>query len=167
MIHLEQLITVNGVGGTWFPLARTSNDIRDDPCGDMNSEMMEERFISSRHVASANNVGDPKHKTPQNKGQALDLGRNKKPGSDGLLVKGVGSKGQSLSEEVLDNEHMALIGKGDALAFYNYDHTSARLDWRSLHCGLPTTEEDGEKWIANHWFRLNDLAQVQIAKKIQ
>jgi hypothetical protein len=32
-----------------------------------------------------------------------------------------------------------------------------KLDWRALHCGLPMTEQEGEKWIANHWFRLNDL----------
>ena len=140
---LTVIYYLNGVGGTWFPLARTSNDVGDDPCLDMDTSEMEEGFAQSRT-------------SPQNKAQALNLGEGLKPGDDGLLVKG-----KSKIKEEVQNEHVALIEQGDALAFYNYcDDGSARLDWRSLHCGLPTSEEDGEKWIANHWFRVNDLVDI-------
>jgi len=62
------------------------------------------------------------------------------------------------AERGVGNPHVARIRRGDAVAFYNYkDDGSGRLDWRALHTGLPTTEEDGVKWIANHWFRLNSL----------
>ena len=121
---------INGVGGTWFPLARTRNDPND------------------------NNSVDP-----QNKAQAMDLGKNLKPGENGLLVKGNGSgNGNGSIENEEDNQHIARVNRGDAIVFYNYcDDGSARLNWRALHCGLPTTEEDGTKWIANHWFSVNDL----------
>jgi len=129
---------VNGIGGTWFPLARTS----DDPCHDMNSSQIQEEFNRCREV-----------KSPQNKAQALDLGNGLEPGSSGLLVKGASEKTKPIIDE--DNEHVAWIDQGDALVFYNYcDDGSAKLDWRSIHSGLPTSEV---KWIANHWFRINDL----------
>jgi hypothetical protein len=136
---------INGVGGTWFPLARTSNDPNDGDSVDgdnFDGAKMEENFLRSR-------------REPQNKAQAMDLGKNLKPGESGLLVKGNGN-GSKENEE--DNQHIARVNRGDAIVFYNYcDDGSARLNWRALHCGLPTTEEDGTKWIANHWFRVNDL----------
>jgi hypothetical protein len=134
---------INGVGGTWFPLARTSNDPNDDDS-----------------VDGANGIdfdGANRRREPQNKAQAMDLAKNLKPGESGLLVKGNGN-GIGSKENEEDNQHIARVNRGDAIVFYNYcDDGSARLNWRALHCGLPTTEEDGTKWIANHWFRVNDL----------
>ena len=51
------------------------------------------------------------------------------------------------------------VNEDDAIAFHNYrDYGSAQ--WRSIHCELPTTEEEGAKWIANHWYRMNALAEI-------
>ena len=34
------------------------------------------------------------------------------------------------------------VNQGDAIAFYGYkDDGTGELDWTSIHCGLPTTEE--------------------------
>lgn len=149
---------VNGVGGTWFPLAKIEESSDDSTIDD---SAMEEKFLTSRNSS-----------TPQNKSQALDLGKGLKPGHSGVLVKGRATTDRVLGEEdgvnnkddgedFSDHNHISWIDQGDALVFYNYlDDGSARLDWRSLHSGLPTTEEDGEKWIANHWFRVNDLAEM-------
>jgi len=103
---------------------------------------------------------------PFNKAQALQLVEGLEPGRDGLLVKGTCREGSNEAanddaEERDDNEHIAWVDRGDAIAFYNYkDDGSARLDWRAIHCGLPTTDEDGCKWIANHWYRANVLAEL-------
>ncbi|GFH47273.1 hypothetical protein CTEN210_03748 [Chaetoceros tenuissimus] len=135
---------LNGVGGTWFPLARTSNDVNEDPCTNMNTSQMDASFYKTRSQ-------------PQNKQSALDLGKDFQPRSHGLLVEG----GRSSEEDSPINQHVASIKQGDALVFYNYcDDGSGRLNWRALHAGLPTAEEDGEKWIANHWFRVNDLTEI-------
>uniref|UniRef100_A0A7S3V909 Fe2OG dioxygenase domain-containing protein n=1 Tax=Chaetoceros debilis TaxID=122233 RepID=A0A7S3V909_9STRA len=163
---------LNGVGGTWFPLAKIDES---DNGSSIDESGMEEKFFNSRNSS-----------TPLNKSQALDLGKGLKPGHSGVLVKGKttsatatatsktlegedgnGSKKKGDSEQNVgnnnnnNNNHIAWIDQGDALVFYNYlDDGSARLDWRALHSGLPTTEEDGEKWIANHWFRVNGLAEI-------
>ena len=161
---------MNGVGGTWFPLAKIDES---DNGSSIDESGMEEKFFKSRNTS-----------TPLNKSQALDLGKGLKPGHSGVLVKGKtttatatttmktlegedgnGSNKKGDSEQNVgnnnNNNHIAWIDQGDALVFYNYlDDGSARLDWRALHSGLPTTEEDGEKWIANHWFRVNGLAEI-------
>lgn len=157
---------LNGVGGTWFPLAQIDES---DNAGSIIDEAgMEEKFLKARN-----------NSTPQNKSQALDLGKGLKPGHSGVLVKGKTTMTTKTSEEEDErskkgdseqnvgnndddnNKHIAWIDQGDALVFYNYlDDGSARLDWRALHSGLPTIEEDGDKWIANHWFRVNGLAEI-------
>ncbi len=148
---------MNGVGGTWIPLARTCNDENKDPCEDMDHDAMEYGFQRTRKMEGPG--------SPQNKAQALDLGKDLKPGLDGILVKGknitFNDGDERFDRNRYSHRHVAWIEQGDALAFYNYcDDGSARLNWRSLHSGLPTTAEDGEKWIANHWFRVNDLADM-------
>ena len=122
---LTVIYYINGVGGTWFPLARTEED------------------TSGVQLPVVNN-----------KRQALDMIKNYGPGKNGLLVqKSSGTK--ELSDD--NNEHIAYIKQGDAIAFYNYkDDGSARLDWNALHCGLPIKDE-GTKWIANHWYELRSL----------
>ena len=143
---------MNGVGGTYFPLARTSNDERDDPMLDpssdiqMNEQEMEYNFFKTR-------------REPENKSYKMDFG-NVQPGNHGLLLYGAKSfvKEGKDNVSIPNNEHIAKIHQGDAVVFYNYrEDGSTRLDWRSLHCGFPVSEEDGTKWIANHWFRVDDL----------
>lgn len=117
---LTVIYYINGVGGTWFPLA----DIND---------------------------GD---NIPKNKEGVMDLVENLEPGKHGIFVKG--GSNNSVQEEK-SNKHTVLVNKGDAVAFYNYkDDGSAQLDWTALHCGSPTDET---KWIANHWYRLNELSK--------
>ena len=109
---------INGVGGTWFPLAdRNDGEI------------------------------------PKNKAGVLELVENLEPGKHGIFLKGDSSNS---AQEGNNNKHTVFVNKGDAVAFYNYrDEGSAQLDWAALHCGSPTDET---KWIANHWYRLNELA---------
>eukprot|EP00573_Skeletonema_grethae_P003201 CAMPEP_0201686952 /NCGR_PEP_ID=MMETSP0578-20130828/1204_1 /ASSEMBLY_ACC=CAM_ASM_000663 /TAXON_ID=267565 /ORGANISM="Skeletonema grethea, Strain CCMP 1804" /LENGTH=311 /DNA_ID=CAMNT_0048171061 /DNA_START=131 /DNA_END=1066 /DNA_ORIENTATION=+ len=116
---LTVIYYINGVGGTWFPLAdRNDGEIR------------------------------------KNKAGVMELVENLEPGNHGIFVKG--DSGNSVQEEK-SNEHTVLVNKGDAVAFYNYrDDGSAQLDWSALHCGSPTDET---KWIANHWYRLNELSK--------
>ena len=152
-------IIVNGVGGTWFPLASTSNN---DPCKTINETKIQQQFINSRKAAAAVaspvvnlNSNDP----PRNKANILEIGKGFKPGEQGVLVKGHTNK---TAENKNDdkNPNIAWIKKGDAIAFYNYKTDgTGDLDWRALHTGLPTTNDDGTKWIANHWFRLGSLRE--------
>lgn len=144
---LTVIYYVNGVGGTWFPLARTSDDESDDPCKDMEDKGAEEAFLEQRRFAS---------QTPLNKREALRLGEGFLPGKNGLLVQGrAGSDFEDKRADKSSNEHVVSIERGDALAFYNYiDDGSEHLNWRSLHTGLPATST---KYIANHWFRINSL----------
>lgn len=134
---LTVIYYLNGVAGTWFPLARTK-ELKERHSDQFNE--MEHQFEKIR-------------KDPQNKQQALDLGKNFVPGKNGLLVKSRSHPGEQ------SDEHTVIIEAGDAVAFYNYrNDESVRLDWRSLHTGLPTSAE--EKWIANHWFRVNSLSSL-------
>ncbi|KAL7495817.1 hypothetical protein ACHAWT_006315 [Skeletonema menzelii] len=115
---LTVIYYINGVGGTWFPLA-DRND------GDL----------------------------PKNKAGVIKLVENFEPGKHGIFVKGDSSNSE---QEESNSKYTVLVNKGDAVAFYNYkDEGSAQLDWAALHCGSPTDET---KWIANHWYRLNELS---------
>ncbi len=167
-------IKVNGVGGTWFPLANIGEDQSYDPCQNngIDEEKFEYDFLKSRKesreqissckitaaaiTAAATTTGIA---TPMNKAQALEFGKGFEPGKEGLLLKGYsGSNGEKNEND--SNPHITYIRKGDAIAFYNYKNdASGQLDWRALHTGLPTTEKDGVKWIANHWFRVGDLCE--------
>ena len=102
--------------GRGFPLAQTSDEVSSS---------------SSRDYES------------RNKKQSLDIVKDLEPGKDGLLIKG--GNNSEIREDAHDN--VAHIKMGDALAFYNYkDNGSAsEFDWNAIHCGLPTTEEDGDK----------------------
>lgn len=94
----------------------------------------------------------------QNKRDALKLGEGFIPGKQGLLFKGGKSGIEESGTEGEYNPNVIYIKKGDAVAFYNYKNNGlGEFDWRALHTGLPTSEEDGLKWIANHWFRLGHL----------
>ncbi len=137
---------VNGVAGTWFPLMRTSNDHNNDTCSSLDEKEMFDKFRSAR-------------KEPRNKEQALKLGDGLEPGKHGLLIKGMPKKNCNGEDLETNNDHTVLVKRGDAVAFYNYvDDGTAELNWRAIHTGLPTTKNDGIKWIANHWFRSDSLA---------
>lgn len=128
---MGRVITViyylNGVAGTWFPLADRLLGGGDSPI-------------------------------PTNRDEALELIEDCVPGRDGLLV--VGKSSPLLAEA--DPGKVIVVEAGDAVAFYNYyshSNDGEAADWRSLHTGLPTTAEEGEKWIANHWMHAPALFQ--------
>lgn len=148
---------VNGVGGTWFPLASTASY---DPCRNINEAKFEQNFLDARKNCDTISINSHEIK---NKAEALKLGKGFIPGKQGLLFKGdtkatSQGDGKHVPKEEADDPNVLWIKKGDAIAFYNYKNDgSGQFDWRSLHTGLPTSQEDGLKWIANHWFRLGHL----------
>jgi hypothetical protein len=136
---------LNGVAGTWFPYA----------------------LISSSATKEDEEETPPEMKLT-GEGMAVD----KVPGKDGVLVVGkMDHKYMSNNDD--DSPHVVQIEPGDAIVFYNYqwmskkdmrekmdfdrdDRTTMNLqeemlmmNWRSLHSGLPATQE---KWIATNWF---------------
>ena len=120
----------------------------------MNKDQMENDFITQRNEDFNNSYNMYKN-NPANKAQALQLGKGFVPGEQGLLVGGANLNTEKLTMYPQNN---VKIDKGDAIAFYNYQNDgSGRLNWRALHTGLPTTEKEGQKWIANHWFRFGTL----------
>mmetsp|Transcript_5079 Transcript_5079/g.9647 ORF Transcript_5079/g.9647 Transcript_5079/m.9647 type:complete len:539 (-) Transcript_5079:102-1718(-) len=188
---LTVIYYLNGVGGTWFPLARTTNhDLKQQHHDNVEDEdeyerTMERQFYNvrrqSRTMKNRSSGGgdddDSRTPVPQNKEQALDFKKGYQPGTNGLLVQGMSTSSSfAKNNDGNDNDNddsnnIAWVQQGDALAFYNYYVSasdgsggstnsvsiSRKLDWRALHCGLPMTDKEGEKWIANHWFRVNDL----------
>lgn len=119
------LYYLNGVGNTWFP------------------------FANENEILSTNDIG--------NRNDALQLVEKygMKPGTHGVLVAGKNSQilKSQLANGGIDKEHVIEVNQGDAIAFYNYKTVNGEVfrDWNSIHAGLPTTEEEGEKFIANHW----------------
>ena len=71
---------------------------------------------------------------PRSRVEALERAEGLEPGVDGVLVR--------------DPE------PGDALAFFNLDDSVRAPDWSAIHAALPC---DGEKWVANHWFRVGGV----------
>ena len=145
---------LNGVGNTWFPFAINASE------KDRQS-----------HVEKVLSTIEP----PSNREEALkvvsDLGLE--PGKHGVLAAGKKSK---VWEEISgSNKNVIRVETGDAIAFFNYKHDSGdsavgvERDWRSLHAGLATTSEEGEKWIANHWIHhlpfSEDWATLESAKR--
>lgn len=189
---LTVIYYLNGVGGTWFPLARTINhDLKQQLHDNVEDEdeyerTMERQFYNVRRQSTTiknrscggGDDDDSRTPVPQNKEQALHLKKGYQPGTNGLLVQGMSTStsfaknNDGNNHDNDDSNHIAWVQQGDALAFYNYHSStsddgsggstnsgsiSRKLDWRALHCGLPMTDKEGEKWIANHWFRVNDL----------
>jgi len=127
---LTVLYYLNGVAGTWFPLADSEDEVTD--------------------------------KTPRNRIEAIEkiLGDSLEPGKDGVYVAGATSP---LAREVEfdGNPHVVQVKPGDAVAFYSYmtENGEQKEDWRSIHAGMPTNPEEGEKWIANHWMRADPVSE--------
>lgn len=124
---------LNGIAGTWFPLARFDrNTIQDSERQNL--------------------------KRPRNKSHALKVVNNLHPGSDGLLLSHTVNSDSQMQAE---SPYLVEVNPGDAVVFYNYlDDGSGQIDWNALHCGLPTQKGDGAKWIANHWYRSNILESI-------
>uniref|UniRef100_A0A6U6CFA5 Fe2OG dioxygenase domain-containing protein n=1 Tax=Odontella aurita TaxID=265563 RepID=A0A6U6CFA5_9STRA len=141
---------LNGVGGTWFPLARTGElGSVDDPCRNMNLNHVREKFESVRRGGAASK---------------MNLGKEFIPGIDGVLVKGCSRRSIPSAPNITmqtnekgNSGSVVQIDIGDAVAFYNsLDDGTFGENWRALHAGLPATESEGDKWIANHWFRVSN-----------
>ena len=118
---LTVIYYLNGVAGTWFPLA--------------------DKMLTP---------------IPQNRDEALRYAQDCIPGRDGILIAG---RHSPLRKDAR-NENTFVVNAGDCVAFYNYHIVDAEGDaanWQSLHAGLPTTEREGDKWIANHWMHAPSL----------
>jgi hypothetical protein len=130
---------LNGIAGTWFPLADADGD-------DKNKKDDDEATLSSTTTSSP----------PLNKGQALDLCEPLEPGQNGVLVVGASSP----PSHHTDSAHRVAVHPGDALAFFNYC-PDGRINWKAIHAGLPVEEGDDAKWIANHWFQFGLFAKQE------
>ena len=127
---LTVIYYLNGVAGTWFPLADQDNQ-------------------KAKIV-----------RLPQNRDEALELAKDRVPGRDGMLIAGR----QSPLLKGARDQNIAVVDAGDCVAFYNYHlqddaQQGEAANWLSLHAGLPTTAQEGEKWIANHWMHAPGLFQ--------
>mmetsp|Transcript_7807 Transcript_7807/g.11337 ORF Transcript_7807/g.11337 Transcript_7807/m.11337 type:complete len:424 (+) Transcript_7807:74-1345(+) len=165
---LTVLTYLNGVGGTYFPLAQTrqSKDDEDVEMSPPKIQIDDDGFLSSNGYLA---------------------------GKDGLLI--VGEEGEewyvdaSVSPTTIDcgngeNSAIVRVHAGDSIVFYNYnlleddnDETidlkledennkiidlkkkvGHNVEWRSFHAGLPVPPNEEEKWIATNWFRSDALA---------
>lgn len=135
----ERIVTVlyylNGIAGTWFPLASGA------------STNEQEQQPSPQEI-------------PQNKEEALEQAKGLTPGQDGILVASSSSSSNNQSNNVQQAPSSTIpIQPGDALVFYSYKNdieetspsqqSSIQQDWLAIHAGLPALQE---KWIATHWF---------------
>jgi hypothetical protein len=157
---LTVLTYLNGVGGTYFPLAQTKE--RDNN--------HHEHELLNPPKLSVNNDG-----SLSSQGYVV--------GEDGLLIVGKegesayldDSRGNDEAGIVEGSSAFARIHAGDAVVFYNYnrlmeDASMTNVDgrddpeqtgdggsgkeWRAVHAALPAPQE---KWIATNWFRSDVL----------
>ena len=125
---LTVIYYLNGVGGTYFPLA------------------------------DCEGKRDGSRPPPRNRRRALQLAEGGKPGVHGLLVGSSEGeqhanpsspavceieRGDAVAFYNFHHTHGAISDGGSSLV--------GELDWRAIHAGLPS---NGEKWIANHFFRV-------------
>eukprot|EP00978_Attheya_sp_CCMP212_P001984 scaffold4099_cov53-Attheya_sp.AAC.1 len=140
---LTVLTYLNGVGGTWFPMAQTSE---------------EQKSILTD--------------VPSKKADMEKICADKVAGRDGLLIVGKecndppSNSDMSLDGNDDSSRSIVRIQAGDAIAFYNHrcgqpsvedsdeECTNSNEEWRTLHCGLHV---DQQKWIATNWFRSKHL----------
>lgn len=132
---LTVLHYLNGVGGTFFPLAQTTSKRESD--AEPPIIQMDENRISLQ---------------------------NYEPGRDGLLLvgkEGIAAYSSVLQRDDDSNNCIVNIQAGDSIVFYNYNLSENILgdgqnnkEWRSIHAALPVTTE---KWISTNWFRSTDL----------
>lgn len=137
------LTYLNGVGGTYFPLAQTNtqNNNNPDDCS----------LIPKLKRCYQVTIDEQ---------ELLSVEREFKVGQDGLLVVGMeGEDAYSLSKDIStgpNKEHAIVrIQPGDALVFYNskflWNKRTAIENYRAMHAGLRVPQE---KWIATNWLRM-------------
>jgi len=143
---LTAITYLNGVAGTWFPYAV---------------------------VSSSTTQEEDEEIPPQMKLTGEGMAVDKLPGKDGVLV--IGKMDHKYMNKAEYDNHVVQIQPGDAIVFYNYQWVDMQevngnmgvnrgktttdggeralaMNWRSLHCGLPASQE---KWIATKWFVFN------------
>jgi hypothetical protein len=151
---LTVLTYLNGVGGTYFPLAQTIQ---------MRDNNNHHDFLSPPKL-SMNDDG-----SLSSKGYVV--------GKDGLLIVGKEGKTAYLDDDedsiLEDSSAIVRIQAGDAVVFYNYNllmegtnvvsdghdpeqwgDAGHNKEWRAVHAALAVPQE---KWIATNWFRSDVL----------
>ena len=130
------LTYLNGIGGTYFPMAQTADGPTDGHAVDDRSLLP----ILKRCNQETTHADDP-----------LSVEKEFQVGRDGLLV--VGKEGESAytssgTEASIDNGSNSAVVKvqpGDALVFYNmkyrWNTRTAIENYRSMHAGLRAPEE--------------------------
>ena len=154
---LTVIYYLNGVGGTFLPLAKLNQE---DEC-----------LPQKHHHAS---IGIPA--PPRTKEEALEMAEGLKPGMHGVCV---GNSNEGVHGKRDDsNKHFVNIRPGDAFAFYSFQDSGGQggsrtmgadsienatypeqrppLEWHALHAGLPTDGSSPEKWIATNWFHAGE-----------
>ena len=148
------LYYLNGVAGTWFPLASgttTTCHTGDDGSGVPSSSSSS--FADRRYHSQQQPLANSPKTEEITRGHIKD--NDMAPGTDGVLVAG-----RHEYPESTNGHHVVRVTSGDALVFYNYDTSSSRLpqndddrfppiDWRGIHTALPAS---APKCIATHWF---------------
>ena len=124
---LTVLYYLNGVGATWFPLARAQ---------------------PAAAAAAGGGAGDnqPPLLARDDIGKVDELLRGRSPVNTVRVT--VGSDGQLLQTKS-QSDGLKVAGKaGDALAFFHFDG-SGDLDLHAMHSGLPAPRA---RWVASHFF---------------
>mmetsp|Transcript_4028 Transcript_4028/g.4653 ORF Transcript_4028/g.4653 Transcript_4028/m.4653 type:complete len:500 (+) Transcript_4028:83-1582(+) len=147
---VDRVLTIiyylNGVAGTWFPFANNNDNSSGYNNSNDNNKIFEAAIDPSTDITK--------------------LAEGLQPGIDGLVIVGQNSPLLSTNwQQQRTNKNHVVVDIGDCVAFFNYKTIPdvggirAERDWASLHAGLPTTKEEGEKWICNHWVKTPSLFQ--------
>lgn len=124
---LTVLYYLNGIGATWFPLARTQ---------------------PAAAVAASGGAGEdqPPLLGPKDTEKLDELLQRRSPVEKVRVT--VCSDGQLLRTSS-HSDGLKVAGEaGDALAFFHFDE-SGYLDLHAMHSGLPAP---GTRWVASHFF---------------
>ena len=176
---LTVLTYLNGVGGTYFPMAQTTTTTTTTTTTlNTNDKQTNDDTRTNNNIEDERALLPPKLKrcyqiTTDGEQQQLFLEKEFKVGQEGLLV--VGTEGEaaysSSSSSSISSRNNNLLGveqqkndnaivriqPGDAIVFYNYkfhwnDQTAIiENNYRSMHAGLRVPQE---KWIATNWLRM-------------
>ena len=161
---LTIIFYVNGVAGTWFPLADVNKKQNVDEIPLNKGRALE---LMKGYRPGTNGVllstGSSDHSSKASK----ENEESNQHVIDGML--------QNVNDHSIQEHSVVPIEAGDAVAFYNYIDVPAiensmdgnriqvehlcedmygRIDWRALHAGLPT--EADEKWIATLWYLIKE-----------
>ena len=135
------LTYLNGIGGTYFPMAQTTTN------NDANKNIDGASLISKLKRCNQITMDEQKLLSVESEFQV---------GADGLLV--VGTEGEAAYSISKKSENAIVrIQPGDAIVFYNskfrWKERKAIENYRSMHAGLRVPQE---KWIATNWLRMKE-----------